>query len=132
MSKKLTIKPVAGDNVIIRAAESDDESDEVDVITINSTGSGSIIQDLNIKGTFDAYGIFLDTANNCNINGNTITDTDCGIYLFMSNNNTIMVNILRDNYYGIGLYNSTNSNLSGNNITDNYFVEYILKNQILL
>jgi len=124
VTKRLTIKPVDGDNVIIQAAESDDESDEVDIITITSTGSGSIIQGLNIKGTPDAYGIFLDTANNCNINGNTITDTDCGIYLFMSNNNTIIGNIIRDNYYGIGLYNSTNNSLSGNNITDNYYGIY--------
>lgn len=125
VNKTLTIKPFTGENVIIQAAESEDsDSEYVDVITITSAGSGSTIQGLTIKGSDSSYGIYLDSANSCNINGNTITNNECGIYLYMSNNTTISGNILRDNYYGIGFYNSTSNNISLNNLTDNYYGNY--------
>lgn len=114
--KKLTIKSVPGANAIVIAANSSNG-----VFTI--VESGSTIQNLNIIGAGDSYGIF-SYANNVNIIGNVISANAYGINLFSSNNNIISGNTITNNWYGINLFNSNNNIISGNSITDNWYGIY--------
>jgi trimeric autotransporter adhesin len=114
VNKKITLKPITGDNVTIKTADADKS-----VLVINNGGSGSVIQGLNIAGAGDSYGVALSHAFNCNINNNTISNSSNGIYLYLSGNNTITGNTIENNYYGICLYKSTSNNLSGNTVKYN-------------
>ena len=111
--KTLTIKPVSGANVTVQAADPYNA-----VFTI--IGSGSTIQNLNIIGAADSYGI-LGYSNNLNITGNTISANNYGISLYNSNNNTISGNNVKNNWYGTIIFNSNNNTISGNNVTDNWY-----------
>ncbi|MCE7698030.1 MAG: Ig-like domain-containing protein [Methanobacterium paludis] len=142
VNKKLTIIPISGANVSIYPMDPDNN-----VFNITSTGSGSIIANLTITGAQTAYGIFLNSSDNCTITNNTITDNDFGIYLNNNTNNTITGNnivsnwngiyldssnmntvngnIILENWNGIYLSNSNNNNISGNTLTDNWDGIYV-------
>jgi parallel beta-helix repeat protein len=142
INKKLSIQPVTGANVIIKAKDFD-----VSVIAVISTGSGTTIQGLNIIGAGSSYGISLSHAYNCLISNNIISSNNRDIYLYCSGNNNITGNTLRSSFYGIYLYKSTNNkitnniitknenavsllasnynSITGNQITDNYYGSYI-------
>lgn len=111
--KKITIKPVSGENVTVQAA-----NPYIGVFTI--VADGSTIQNMNITGAAGSYGI-LSYANNVNITGNTITANSNGITLFNSNGAIISENSIINNWYGINLYNSTGTTISENNIASNWY-----------
>lgn len=122
ISKKITLKPFTGENVIIQAPEPDGD---LSVIIITSEGSGSTIQNLNVNGNGDSCGIDLNSATNCQINGNTIKNNNCGISFSMSNNNTISGNNFKNNFYGITIYSSINTTITSNTITNSFYGIYL-------
>ena len=121
VNKKLTIRPVTGANVTVKAKD-DDKS----VFVINNVGGGSTIQGLNIISSSNSYGISLSHSYNNNIINNTISGSNRGIYLYVSGNNSLIGNIINDGYYGIVLYNSTSNNISGNTIKNSEDGIYLL------
>ncbi|MDZ4172269.1 MAG: hypothetical protein CVV28_11100 [Methanobacteriales archaeon HGW-Methanobacteriales-1] len=113
VNKKLTIRPVTGQNVTIKPADGD-----FFVIIISNKGSGSKIQGLNIIGSIDTFGILMSSTNNCNITGNIINDNEFGIYMGNSTNNTISGNVIVANWNGIFIEKSRNNTISGNLISN--------------
>ncbi len=121
-------------NTILRPANSLNP-----IITINSSGNGSIIQGFTIKGA--AVGIYLDSVNDCSISENSIVDNTKGINLYNSENNLILDNIINGNsfHYGIYLVNSSNNIILNNAITNYIGINllngsngnWILQNNIL-
>lgn len=95
-NKNLTIKPVSGDNVIVQAS-----NPNIPVFTVTSTGSGSTIQGFTITGATNSCGVYLDSADNCTIDDNVITENLYGIYLYNSSNNTISGNTVQENERGV-------------------------------
>jgi len=114
VNKRLTLRPVTGENVTIYAADPN-----VYVFTITSAGCGSIIQGFSVIGAINSTGIYLNSTDNCNITGNIISDNDCGIYLNNTNNSAITGNTVISNFEGICLDNSTSNGISGNNVKNN-------------
>lgn len=102
VNKNLTI--TSEGNVTVQAANTSQP-----VFTINSGGSGSLIQGFNVKGSNNSYGFYLTGTSNCYLIGNTITSSKCGIYISNSNNNTIYGNKLINNSFGINLFGSNNN-----------------------
>lgn len=96
--------------------------------TINSAGNGSTIQGFNITGATKAFGIYLNSANNCHITSNTIMSNFMGIYAQNSNGNTISGNTVQSNgWNGICLDNSSSNTVNnGNVITGNVEGIYIV------
>lgn len=113
VNKKLTIKPVTGANVTIKAKEGKSG------FVVSNEGSGSTIQGLNIISFTDSYGISLSHAFNANIVNNTISNSNRGIYLYLSGNNVVTGNTIKDGYYGVVLYKSHSNIITGNTIKDN-------------
>jgi len=115
INKKLTIKGISEGNVTIKALNSSKT-----VLTVNSTGNGSTIQYLTITGQTNMPVIFLDSADNCIITGNIVTNsTSHGIQLVNSNNSTISDNtITNHSWYGIYSSSSHNNTISGNTFTN--------------
>ncbi len=111
LDKILTLRPVSGSNVILRPAIQYSPT-----IRIISSGSGSTIQGLTIKGDNSAS-IQFDPANNCIIANNTITYSN-GLYIYGSNN-IITGNIVTNTFWGIDLSLSSNNTVTGNTITNN-------------
>lgn len=122
VNKKLTIQPVTGAKVIVKADDSDKS-----VFVMNNEGSGTTIQNLNIIGTMDSYGVSLSHAYNVNISNNTISNSKGGIYLYYSGNSTITGNTLENNYYGIELYKSTSNNITGGIVKENEIGIYLFE-----
>jgi len=114
ITKRVTIRPVTGDNVTVKANDSDKS-----VFCITNMGSGSSIQGLNIIGSTDSYGISLSHAFNCNLSNNTISNCSGGIYLYISGNNTIKENTISSARYGVQLYKSNANKISGNIVQEN-------------
>jgi trimeric autotransporter adhesin len=128
IDKRLTIKPAAGATVTVKVDDSnDDVFDTESVLVINVGGSGSTIQDLNIIGSPDSYGVALSHAFNVSLINNTISGGKLGVYLYQSGNNTLTGNNINNNYYGVALYQSTSNTITGGNITQNmngiYFID---------
>lgn len=90
------------------------------VITVNSLGSGSLIQDFILTGATNSSGIFLSGTSNCNVNGNNFTWNYHGVHLVNSNNNTIQNNTATNNQNGIGVYIfNSSANVNFNRISGN-------------
>jgi len=126
INKKLTLASDLNSNAIING-----------MITINSDGSNSVIQDFIINGNINLY------ANNCTIYGNTITTngTSAITTLYSSYNlvldNTIIANGFdginstnsNNTYYGneingckVGIYsNNSTDTITSNDLTNNYY-----------
>ncbi|MEN4018405.1 MAG: NosD domain-containing protein, partial [Methanobacterium sp.] len=136
INKQLILRPVFGVNVTIQTVNSSKP-----VITITSGGSGSTIQGFTLICATSSHGINLNDANNCTVNGNTITNSwdairldysnnniitgntitniaATGIYLWHSNNNTLIGNTITNNPYGIWLYYSNNNTIQSNTVTN--------------
>lgn len=92
LNKRLTIRAVGEFNVTIQAL-----NPTLPIITINNGGSGSIIQDLILKGGLNAVGIFINSSNENKMLGCNITNVT----------------------NGVNIYNSTDNILSGCNIYNN-------------
>jgi parallel beta-helix repeat protein len=114
INKKLIIKPFNGSNVTVKSDKADKS-----VIVIDNDGSGSTIQNLQIIGSTDSYGIALSHAYNITLNNNIILNSSKGVYLYLSSHNIINSNILEDNYYAIALYQSTDNIISENKVKNN-------------
>ncbi|BDZ72111.1 right-handed parallel beta-helix repeat-containing protein [Methanobacterium petrolearium] len=84
--------------------------------TINSSGSGSVIEGFIITQYTSSYGILLNSTNECYISNNILTLTG-GIGLHNSHNNTLSGNILDDNSCGIYSTHSCNNTLYSNTVS---------------
>ena len=71
------------------------------IITITNTGTGSTIQGLKITGATHSSGIYINSANNCTITENTITNSNYGINA--NSNNAIITNDTITNITSDGL-----------------------------
>jgi parallel beta-helix repeat protein len=111
----LTIQSQSGaDSTIVRAAN---PQGQVFYVTANYTNiTGFTVQ--NATGD-DMAGIYLDTANHCNISSNNAMNNCYGIALAHSSNETITNNNVSSNSYGIWLWDSS-SNILTNNASNNY------------
>ena len=114
--KKLTLKPVSGANVTVQAADPCNG-----VFTIIE--GGSTIQNLNIVGSTDSYGV-LGYANDLKITGNTVSSNNYGIILYNSTGSTVSGNTVMDNWYGTIFFNSTGNTVSGNDVKSNWYGIY--------
>ncbi|BDZ68575.1 NosD domain-containing protein [Methanobacterium ferruginis] len=109
INKNINLKTDTGSNVTIKASNYSNPT-----LTINSGGSGSIISGFTITGGIT--GVYVNSANDCTISGNSARGNGCsGMRLLNSNNNEILENIVIDNGMGIILENSMNNIISGNN-----------------
>jgi parallel beta-helix repeat protein len=110
INKSLTIKPVPGNIVTVQAA-----NPNAPIFTINSGGSDSTISGLNINGATGSHGIYINSANNCNIIGNVITNNGAfGINAVGSNLNIINNTVSNTPNAGI-VINGPYATVTGNN-----------------
>ena len=139
VNKELLIMSTPALNVTVKA-----ENPNLPVFTITNSGSGSIIQDLIIKGSTNNAGIYInnsfyntisDDIISLNSNGvyiynstnNQILDSDIlnntanGIFIDTGSNNNIILgnNLITNSIDGISINNSDNNTISGNIISDN-------------
>jgi parallel beta-helix repeat protein/predicted outer membrane repeat protein len=91
------------------------------VFLINPAGSGTTIQGLNITG--GSTGIYLNSANNCNLTGNNLTGNSwSGIGISNAQGTVVDGNNVSGNQEGIYILNgSTNNTITGNTIIGNQF-----------
>ena len=91
------------------------------VFTITTDGSGSIIQDLIIRGSTNNAGIYLNGSYYNTISDNIIFNNSNGIYIYNSTDNQILDNdILNNTANGIFIdAGSNNSTIIGNNLINN-------------
>jgi parallel beta-helix repeat protein len=116
VNKNLILRPYDG-NVIIQAANPNNP-----VITVNSSGSGSMILGFTLTGAngTSSSGIYLNQASNCTIMENILCNNCYGMLLFNSINNIVCNNNLTSNLMGgIQLNSSNNNTIYSNNITNN-------------
>ena len=73
-------------------------------------------------------GIFLVDSDNTLISGNNITNNDKGIYVYASNSINISENTVTNNDVGIPMSGSSNAVITGNNITNNNINGVVLFN----
>jgi parallel beta-helix repeat protein len=109
INKSISLQAKTGGNVIIKASNSSRS-----VFTVTSLGNGTNIQGFIITGATDSSGIYLNSANSCNITGNIITNVKSGIYLSKNSNNNIQNNSLTGSLYSICVYNVLGGLISGN------------------
>jgi len=105
VNKKLVIKPISNGDVTVQAVDP-----SLSVFTVNSGGSGSIIQGFTIVGAnqtnelgepLNPAGIHLKSADNCTIINNTIKNNYYGVYLLDSSYNQVDGNFIMDNANGV-------------------------------
>jgi parallel beta-helix repeat protein len=111
----LTIQSENGTaNCTVSAANSGDHVFEVTANYVNITG----FTVKNATGS-NMAGIYLGSADHCNISSNNATGNDFGIYLEGSSSNTLTNNTATNNGRGIYLYSSSNNTLSNNTVNSN-------------
>ncbi|MGE5533502.1 MAG: NosD domain-containing protein, partial [Bacillota bacterium] len=120
LEKIVITKPVSlisqNKDVIIR-----EEIQETPLLTISSdnvTLTGFTMQN---RGNFSNEGIILNSAHNCSLIKNTVTNFYTGIFINSSSNNILKDNIIDNNYFGIILHESSGNTLRGNNLNRNTF-----------
>jgi parallel beta-helix repeat protein len=105
VNKKLIIRPTYNGDVTVQAADP-----SLSVFTVNSGGSGSIIQGFTIIGAnqtnelgepLNPAGIHLKSADNCTIINNTIKNNYYGVYLLDSSYNQVDSNVIMNNVNGV-------------------------------
>ena len=113
--KSLTIKSTSGNpaDTVIQAADLNDHVFNVTADWVNLTG-------FTVTGALGGYpylpaGIYLDTANHCNISNNNATNNYRGIHLISAPNNILTNNNASSNSFGIFLDFSSNHNIIVNN-----------------
>jgi len=112
----LTIKSENGTaNCVVNASNSDAHVFNVTADWVNITG----FTVGNATGTSKA-GIYLFSADHCNISGNNATNNDMGIYLVSSSGNAVTSNNMTGARFGLYLTSSSNNNtVTGNNANSN-------------
>jgi parallel beta-helix repeat protein len=121
VDKQLTLQGEGADVVTVTAADSDDNvfavtADYVNISGFNATGAAM---------TDD--GIYLNSADHCNIYENAASNNGFGIRLYSSSNNTLVNNTAEsNNWCGIYLRSSSNNNtLANNNARSNDYGIYL-------
>lgn len=115
LNKRLTIRAVGDFNVTIQAL-----NPALPIITINSGGSGSTIQDLILKGGLNAVGIFINSSNKNEMLGCNITNVTNGVRIYNSTDNIISgCNIYNNSANGILISLGGGNEVSGNKIRQN-------------
>ena len=117
VNKQLTIRSISGNptDTIVQAANPTDHVFEVTADSVNI--SGFTVE--SATGDLKA-GIYLGSADHCNISGNTANLNNYGISLWQSSNNTLENNTANsNNYAGIHLYFSSNTTLTNSIILNN-------------
>ncbi|WP_321423206.1 PKD domain-containing protein [uncultured Methanobacterium sp.] len=90
------------------------------VLTITSSGSGSVIQGFIINGALSSSGVSLDSASNVTLVNNTINGNYVGVKFWNSTDNTIANNTVTGNVWsGICLDTSNANTISGNTVYGN-------------
>ncbi|NQE04521.1 Cell surface glycoprotein, partial [ANME-1 cluster archaeon GoMg1] len=116
VDKRLTIKSENGSaNCIVNALGSNDHVFEITADYVNISG-------FNVTGAtgYDKAGIYLGSADHCNVSDNTASGNWAGIGLVASSNNTITSNTASaNNKYGIGLLESDYNNITDNTASNN-------------
>lgn len=108
------------------------QGEGADVVDVTGVTSGHVFwvtaDYVNISGfslsgahddTNEKAGIYLDSADHCNIFNNNVLKNGIGIYLDSSKNNILMNNTANSNQYGIYLGSSSNNTLTNNNANSN-------------
>jgi len=104
-------------NCTVNASNANDDVFAVTANYVNITGF--TVQGATGIGTYRS-GIFLGTADHCNISSNNALNNKYGIYLHTSSNNSVTNNIANDNdEHGIILFESDNNNLTNNTANSN-------------
>lgn len=116
INKMISIIPVPGINVTIQASNPNKS-----VFTINYNGTGTVIADLNIIGSTNNAGIYINNSFFNIIIGNNLKNNLDGIYIYNSTENSILDNNISNNIRnGISVnFNSENNAISGNKIQYN-------------
>jgi len=111
VTKSLTIKSTSGnpEDTIVQANNLDDNVFEVTADYVNISG-------FTVEGAteHDKAGIYLNSANYCNISNNNASNNWKGIILHYSNSNMLTNNNVSNNWDGIYLYSSSNNTLINN------------------
>jgi parallel beta-helix repeat protein len=91
------------------------------VFTITTDGSGSIIQDLIIRGSTNNAGIYINGSYYNIISNNIISNNSNGVYIYNSTDNHILdSDILNNTANGIFIDTCSNNNtINGNNLINN-------------
>jgi parallel beta-helix repeat protein len=115
--KQLTIRSTSGNpaNTVVNAASSNDHVFNVTANWVNITG----FTVENATGS-NMAGIYLGSADRCNISSNNVTNNYYGIQLSYSSNNILANNTASSNDQGIRLDYSTNNTLSDNTAGSNH------------
>ncbi|NQE46372.1 Cell surface glycoprotein [ANME-1 cluster archaeon GoMg2] len=116
VTKSLTVRSTSGNpaDTIVLAADSNDHVFDVTADYVNISG-------FTVKGATGEgkAGIYLYSADQCNIFNNICSNNDYGILLLVSSNNNITNNKCLNNHGGILLNSSSNNNLENNNCSNN-------------
>lgn len=114
VNKTVTIESL-DDNVTVNALNT-----SLPVFTINTLGSGSIIQNICINGSLTNSGIYINNSFNNTIFKNLITSNGNGIRIYNSTDNEISSNLISNNTLnGIFVYLGGNNTIYCNNLTYN-------------
>jgi len=120
VDKRLTLRGEGANVVTVTAANSGDNvfevtADHVNISWFTATGEG-----------YEKGGIYLGSADNCNIYENNCSNNYYGIHMSSSSNNTLANNNASNNYYGIYVDYSSNNTLTGNTASsNNYYGIYV-------
>jgi parallel beta-helix repeat protein len=121
VNKRLTLQGESADVVTVRAEDGSDHVFEVTADCVNI--SGFTVTGAGATG-WSTAGIYLDSADHCNISDNNASDNCKGIHLYSSGSNNLTNNTANSNYHGewsSGIYldSSNNNTLSSNNASNN-------------
>ena len=109
VDKWLTLEGAGADVVTVAAAWAHDHVFEVIADYVNLSG-------FKVTGAtgYSYSGIYLSSANHCNISGNNVSGNRCGIYLVYSSKSTLWNNIMSVNMYNFGVYGDSLSHYTQN------------------
>ncbi|MEA1965959.1 MAG: right-handed parallel beta-helix repeat-containing protein [Euryarchaeota archaeon] len=116
VDKRLTLRGEGANVVTVTTANSDDNvfevtADHVNISGFTATGRG-----------YGKAGIYLGSADNCNIYENNCSNNYYGTHLSSSSNNTLASNTASNNYYGTYIDYSSNNILAGNTASSNNMI----------
>ena len=119
---RLTLEGEGANVVTVTAASTGDHVFEVTADYVNISGFT-----VTMTTSYQYAGIYLNSADHCNIYENTASDNGCGIRLSSSSNNTLENNNASNNGCGIRLSSSSNNTLESNTANSNIGVGIILE-----
>ncbi len=119
---RLTLEGEGANVVTVTAASKGDHVFEVTADYVNISGFT-----VTMTTSYQYAGIYLNSADHCNIYENTASDNGCGIRLSSSSNNTLENNNASNNGCGIRLSSSSNNTLESNAANSNIGVGIILE-----